>query len=147
MAHFCAGLNPSRTLTAKKLLSIDQFDSSLLSSSFFSVKVRKSNIKLPSLKVSASAMSSSQYDEPLSLESLTTSKRRDELMNAINSSLGNCLSETHLDSTVPGLKSKIRGKVTEKVSLDSIFPLLFFFFWVYIYIFFFCVCPLVLIED
>lgn len=134
MAQFCAGLNPSRTPTAK-FLSIDQFDSTLLSSSFFNVKVRKSNIKLPSLKVSASAMSSSQFDEPLSLEALTKSGRRDELMNAINSSLGNCLSETHLDSTVPGLKSKIRGKVTEKVSLDSIFPLLLFLSSGYIYIY------------
>lgn len=116
MASFCAiggGLNPSRTLTAK-FLSVDQSDPSLLpSSSFWSVKVRKFNKKLPSLAISVSAMSTSQFDIPLSLEALTKSKRRDELMNAINNSLNNCLSETHLDSTVPGLKSKTRGKVRD----------------------------------
>ena len=36
---------------------------------------------------------------------------RDEVLRAARSSLGNCLSETHLELTVPGLTSKARGKV------------------------------------
>ncbi|KAL6567300.1 Phosphoribosylaminoimidazole-succinocarboxamide synthase (SAICAR synthetase) [Orobanche gracilis] len=46
---------------------------------------------------------------PRSLEMLrTNSKRKNELMSFIQVSLSNCLSETHLDSTVPGLQSKTR---------------------------------------
>ncbi|KAM0949000.1 putative phosphoribosylaminoimidazolesuccinocarboxamide synthase [Dioscorea sansibarensis] len=38
---------------------------------------------------------------------------RDEVLRAARSSLGNCLSETHLELTVPGLTSKARGKVRD----------------------------------
>ncbi|KAH7679649.1 Phosphoribosylaminoimidazolesuccinocarboxamide synthase protein [Dioscorea alata] len=38
---------------------------------------------------------------------------RDEVLRAARSSLGNCLSETHLEITVPGLTSKARGKVRD----------------------------------
>lgn len=54
-----------------------------------------------------------QHQPPLSLEALKTSERRNDVLNAIQSSLNNCLSETHLDLTVPGLKSKTRGKVRD----------------------------------
>ncbi|CDP04705.1 unnamed protein product [Coffea canephora] len=57
--------------------------------------------------------SSQQHQPPPSLESLKTSERRNEVLNAIHSSLNNCLFETHLDLTVPGLKSKTRGKVRD----------------------------------
>lgn len=36
---------------------------------------------------------------------------RDEVLRAARGSLGHCLSETHLEITVPGLTSKARGKV------------------------------------
>ncbi|KAL6536182.1 hypothetical protein OROGR_012754 [Orobanche gracilis] len=41
---------------------------------------------------------------------LTNSKRKYELMDAIKSSLSDCLSETHLNLDVPSLHSKTRGK-------------------------------------
>ncbi|KAL6581302.1 Phosphoribosylaminoimidazole-succinocarboxamide synthase (SAICAR synthetase) [Orobanche minor] len=44
---------------------------------------------------------------------LTNSKRKYELMDAIKSSLSDCLSETHLDLDVPSLHSKTRGKVRD----------------------------------
>lgn len=48
-----------------------------------------------------------------SIESLTSGNRREDVLRDVRSSLSNCLSETHLDSTVPGLKSKTRGKVRD----------------------------------
>lgn len=42
-------------------------------------------------------------------------RRRDQVLSAAVDSLSNCLSETHLDKTVPGLKSKARGKVSSTV--------------------------------
>ncbi|VFQ85555.1 unnamed protein product [Cuscuta campestris] len=47
------------------------------------------------------------------LQALSDSDRKEEAMVSIKNSLSNCLSETHLDLTVPGLKSKIRGKVRD----------------------------------
>ncbi|KAI5648938.1 hypothetical protein M9H77_34943 [Catharanthus roseus] len=105
-------LNPSKTLT-QKFSWINQSDPSIFSSSFCSINVGKFKKELPSLAISASTMSSNEHNRPLSLEALTNNKRRDEVMNAIKSSLTNCLSETHLDSTIPALKSKTRGKVRD----------------------------------
>ncbi|XP_043711148.1 phosphoribosylaminoimidazole-succinocarboxamide synthase, chloroplastic [Telopea speciosissima] len=48
-----------------------------------------------------------------SLEILTRGGYHDEVLNAIRKALPNCLSETHLHETVPGLKSKTRGKVRD----------------------------------
>lgn len=63
-------------------------------------------------KICASTMSN--YQQKLSLDALSNSERRDEVMGAIKTSgLGNCLSETNLHLTVPGLKSKTRGKVRD----------------------------------
>lgn len=49
--------------------------------------------------------------QKLSLDALINSSRKEELLGAIKGSLSNCLSETNLHLTVPGLKSKTRGKV------------------------------------
>ncbi|KAD6119545.1 hypothetical protein E3N88_10816 [Mikania micrantha] len=49
----------------------------------------------------------------LSLNALTSSDRRDEIMIAAKRSLSNCLSETNLHLTIPVLKSKTRGKVRD----------------------------------
>ncbi|KAK4487984.1 hypothetical protein RD792_003723 [Penstemon davidsonii] len=65
--------------------------------------------KYPSAVISAS--SSTMPGQPPKV--LTNSERKNELMNAINDSLSNCLSETHLDLTVPTLQSKTRGKVRD----------------------------------
>lgn len=42
---------------------------------------------------------------------LENDSHRDDVLHAASSMLSNCLSETHLDQTVPGLLSKSRGKV------------------------------------
>ncbi|KAF3339298.1 phosphoribosylaminoimidazole-succinocarboxamide synthase [Carex littledalei] len=49
----------------------------------------------------------------------TDPRRRDEVLSAALDSLSNCLSETYLDETVPGLKSKARGKVRDVYEGDN----------------------------
>ncbi|MCD9638912.1 Phosphoribosylaminoimidazole-succinocarboxamide synthase (SAICAR synthetase) [Datura stramonium] len=56
---------------------------------------------------------SSQQQNPLPIVALTNNDHKEELMTAIKSSISNCLCETHLDLTIPQLKSKIRGKVRD----------------------------------
>ncbi|XP_068660120.1 phosphoribosylaminoimidazole-succinocarboxamide synthase, chloroplastic [Aristolochia californica] len=48
-----------------------------------------------------------------SLNILADNSNREHVLSAVQKSLSNCLSETHLDQTVPGLKSKTRGKVRD----------------------------------
>ncbi|KAK3423500.1 hypothetical protein EUGRSUZ_F00397 [Eucalyptus grandis] len=48
-----------------------------------------------------------------SLDALITGGRKDEVSEAIKGSMSNCLAETNLHLTVPGLKSKTRGKVRD----------------------------------
>ncbi|KAI4337644.1 hypothetical protein L6164_016031 [Bauhinia variegata] len=48
-----------------------------------------------------------------SADALLNSNRREQALAAIKSSLSNCLSETNLQLTVSGLKSKTRGKVRD----------------------------------
>ncbi|KAH6796082.1 hypothetical protein C2S51_037068 [Perilla frutescens var. frutescens] len=69
--------------------------------------------KLYSMAISASSSPSTVSGEPPKSLVLTKSERKNELMDAIKSSLSNCLSETHLDLAVPGLQSKTRGKVRD----------------------------------
>ncbi|GFY96101.1 purin 7 [Actinidia rufa] len=54
-----------------------------------------------------------QQQQQPSLDVLSSSGRREEVLGAARSSLSNCLSETNLHLTVPGLKSKTRGKVRD----------------------------------
>ncbi|KAI9117822.1 hypothetical protein K1719_011237 [Acacia pycnantha] len=62
-------------------------------------------------------MRSQHQQEPqrhLSLtEALLNSNRKEEVLGDIKRSLSNCLSETNLHLTIPGLKSKTRGKVRD----------------------------------
>ncbi|CAL1395355.1 unnamed protein product [Linum trigynum] len=44
---------------------------------------------------------------------LLDSSRKEGVLDAIKGGLSNCLSETNLHLTVPGLKSKTRGKVKD----------------------------------
>ncbi|XP_027092780.1 phosphoribosylaminoimidazole-succinocarboxamide synthase, chloroplastic-like isoform X2 [Coffea arabica] len=116
MAQNCIGgaLNPPKILTPKCIPISHPNPSSLSSSSLRKFILTKSKKYLPpSICISASMSSSQQHQPPLSLEALKTSERRNEVLNAIQSSLSNCLSVTHLDLTVPGLKSKTRGKVRD----------------------------------
>ncbi|KAG9459112.1 hypothetical protein H6P81_003620 [Aristolochia fimbriata] len=48
-----------------------------------------------------------------SIDILSDNHNREHVLSAVRQSLHNCLSETHLDQTVPGLKSKTRGKVRD----------------------------------
>lgn len=106
MAHRLPALNPPKTLN-RKLQSIDQPIFSFSRSA--SPKVMKFK-KYPSI---TSSTMSSQQQNPLPLVALINNDHKEELMNAIKSSISNCLCETHLDLTVPELKSKIRGKVRD----------------------------------
>ncbi|KAA8528330.1 hypothetical protein F0562_035685 [Nyssa sinensis] len=110
MAQCVPGLNPTKTLH-RKISSINKSFPSIPSSSCKTVISTSLSKKFPSISVSV--MSSQQQQQPSSLEGLTSSDSRDEVIGAIRSSLSNCLSETNLHLTVPGLKSKTRGKVRD----------------------------------
>ncbi|KAK6804198.1 hypothetical protein RDI58_001982 [Solanum bulbocastanum] len=97
-------LNPPKTLN-KKLQS--------LNSPFFSFSKTASSPKITKFKKYPLITMSSQQQNPLPHVALTSNDYKEELMSAIKSSITNCLSETHLDLTVPQLKSKIRGKVRD----------------------------------
>ncbi|KAJ7976426.1 phosphoribosylaminoimidazole-succinocarboxamide synthase, chloroplastic-like [Quillaja saponaria] len=47
------------------------------------------------------------------VDALLKSNRKEEVIGSIRSSLSNCLIETNLNLTVPGLKSKTRAKVRD----------------------------------
>lgn len=53
------------------------------------------------------------HQQHLSLDAVISSNRKAELLGDIKGSLSNRLSETNLHLTVPGLKSKTRGKVRD----------------------------------
>ncbi|CAI9772771.1 unnamed protein product [Fraxinus pennsylvanica] len=111
MAQF---LNPSKTLNPVQLRLANSPSSSLLPVKSIPKLLKKK--KFPSITISASSkMSSSQHQTPLSisLQALADGDRKIEVTNAIKNSVSNCLSETHLDLTVHGLKSKTRGKVRD----------------------------------
>lgn len=61
-------------------------------------------------KFSLSALLSQSQQQP-SFDGLVSSSRKHDVLDAIKGSLSSCLSETNLHLTVPGLKSKTRGKV------------------------------------
>ncbi|XP_052190713.1 phosphoribosylaminoimidazole-succinocarboxamide synthase, chloroplastic [Diospyros lotus] len=63
-------------------------------------------------KISLSLMSNPHPEQP-SLVDLSGGARREEVIEAVRRSMSNCLSETNLDLSVPGLKSKTRGKVRD----------------------------------
>lgn len=67
-----------------------------------------------SLVMSCQSKAQNQQEErpQLSLDDLVTSNRKGEVLGTIKDSLSNCLSETNLLATVPGLKSRVKGKVS-----------------------------------
>ncbi|GMI90989.1 PURIN C, purin 7 [Hibiscus trionum] len=102
-------LNPlSYCLNSAKTPTQNQFFSSI---SPFEAKPNAR--KYP--RFSLSVMSSQgQHEMPTaSLDALLNSGSREEVFATIKGSLHNCLSETNLQLTVPGLKSKTRGKVRD----------------------------------
>lgn len=74
--------------------------------------------KYPKISLSVMSSQSQGQTQVPSLDALLNSGRKEEVFASIKSSLHNCLSETNLQLTVPGLKSKTRGKVDTK---DCIF--------------------------
>ncbi|KAL8161488.1 hypothetical protein V2J09_012977 [Rumex salicifolius] len=52
-------------------------------------------------------------EPPYNMDALNRSKRKEEVLPYIEASLYNCLSETNLHLTVPGISSKTRGKVRD----------------------------------
>ncbi|XP_059312029.1 phosphoribosylaminoimidazole-succinocarboxamide synthase, chloroplastic [Lycium ferocissimum] len=106
MAHRLPTLNPPKTLNTN-LQSINQPRFSI--SQTTSSKITKFK-KYPTI---TSSTMSNQQQNPVPLVALTNNDHKEEVMSSIKSSISNCLSETHLDLTVPALKSKIRGKVRD----------------------------------
>ncbi|GAA0143087.1 ligase [Lithospermum erythrorhizon] len=99
-------LNPPKTLP-----KLNHFKLPKLPSSPFFKPISKPTKHFPVF--ASSSISTTQNPVPLSLQASMNSDYKDEVMKAIKSSLSNCLSETNLHLTVPGLKSKIRGKVRD----------------------------------
>ncbi|XP_061996727.1 phosphoribosylaminoimidazole-succinocarboxamide synthase, chloroplastic-like [Rosa rugosa] len=99
-AQYTRTLNPPKTLIPK----LPNLNPSL--SSFKTPKPKSKSF--PTLSVSAMV---AQNQPPL--DALLNSARKQEVLGAIGTSLSNCLSETNLHLTVPGLKSKTRGKVRD----------------------------------
>ncbi|KAI4307451.1 hypothetical protein L6164_030637 [Bauhinia variegata] len=96
-------LNPPKTFDTK-ILPIKT-----LPSTRTNLKFKKfSTISAPVMR----SQNQTQGQQQLSLvDALLNSNRKEEALAAIRSSLSNRLSETNLQLTVPGLKSKTRGKV------------------------------------
>lgn len=69
--------------------------------------------KFYSMVISASSSPSAVSGEPPKSLLLSNTERKNELLDAIKSSISNCLAETHLDLAVPALQSKTRGKVRD----------------------------------
>ncbi|RZS22277.1 hypothetical protein BHM03_00055023 [Ensete ventricosum] len=63
----------------------------------------------PPISALASSPSTAAAASPLSADA----GHRDDVLRAARDALSNCLSETYLDRTVPGLSSKARGKVRD----------------------------------
>ncbi|KAM1203740.1 phosphoribosylaminoimidazole-succinocarboxamide synthase, chloroplastic-like [Malus sylvestris] len=109
MAQYTPTLNPPKALILKR----SNPDPSFSSFSTFTTPKPKS-INFPKFSMSVTAAQNQQhYQEPPSLEALINGARKEEVLGVIKSSSFHCLSETNLHLTVPGLKSKIRGKVRD----------------------------------
>lgn len=112
MGHISQMLNPPKTQNPK-ILPINRYLHSLSSFSSSRIIPLKPQ-KFQTLSVSAVIRSQNQQEpqQQFSLaEALLNSNRKEEVLGDIKSSLSNCLSETNLHLTIPGLKSKTRGKV------------------------------------
>ncbi|OIT22764.1 PREDICTED: phosphoribosylaminoimidazole-succinocarboxamide synthase, chloroplastic [Nicotiana attenuata] len=106
MAHHLPALNPPKILNT----NLQSINKPIFS---FSQTASRKISKLKKYPSITSSTMSSQQQNPLPHIALTNNEHKEEVMNAIKSSISNCLSETHLDLTVPALKSKIRGKVRD----------------------------------
>lgn len=123
MAQSLPTLNPPNALKNPKHLTPTNNQSSL---SFCPSSSRKAFPRMknsyPSISAASATPSNQQQKQnSAALEALISGERKEDAMAAIKTSLSNCLSETHLDLTVPGLKSKTRGKVIPNTRLQFVF--------------------------
>ncbi|EOY15367.1 Purin 7 isoform 5 [Theobroma cacao] len=102
-------VNPPKT----PLNSSQTHNPNRLFPSISSLEAKPKSIKYP--KISLSVMSSQNQSQQLnpSLDALLNSGRKEEVFATIKGSVHNCLSETNLHLTVPGIESKTRGKVRD----------------------------------
>ncbi|ONI35259.1 hypothetical protein PRUPE_1G526100 [Prunus persica] len=109
MAQYAPTLNPPKTLIPKLPNPNPSFSSI---STFRTPKPKSKNFSTISMSVTA-GQNQQQHQKPPSLDVLINSARKEEVIGAIKNSSSHCLSETNLHLTVPGLKSKTRGKVRD----------------------------------
>ncbi|XP_039049853.1 phosphoribosylaminoimidazole-succinocarboxamide synthase, chloroplastic-like [Hibiscus syriacus] len=101
-------LNPLPSPLSSKILTQNP-----LFSTISSFEAKPNARKYPKILLSVKS-SQGQHDiRTASLDAMLNSGRKEEVFGSIKGSLHNCLSETNLQSTVPGLKSKTRGKVRD----------------------------------
>nr|CAD1825136.1 unnamed protein product [Ananas comosus var. bracteatus] len=99
--------NPTKTLAPKPFLPPPPRPFPRSTASF---PARRST----GIALSAAAAAAAAEDRPPRDASLAAdSRRREDVLHAAHGALGNCLSETHLDRTIPGLSLKSRGKVRD----------------------------------
>ncbi|GMN40083.1 hypothetical protein TIFTF001_009316 [Ficus carica] len=101
-------LNPPKTLKPKFQI--------LSSIPHFTTTIKSNSKKFSTICLSTMADQNQRRElskPPLSLDALVNAPRKEDLFAAIRGSFPNRLSETDLQLTVPGLKSKTRGKVRD----------------------------------
>ncbi|MCL7040962.1 hypothetical protein MKW94_028962 [Papaver nudicaule] len=98
MAQSIPSLNPATTKPLNKTSLLPLFTTT--------IKTRK---KMNCLSTKTNTTLNVSIQNPLN----PLNNRRRDVVEAIENSLSNCLSETNLHQTVPSLKSKIRGKVRD----------------------------------
>lgn len=109
MAPPMTGVNTAKTSVVKPPFSIPSFTSASLCTGKTTLRMLSASSSSSLVKASLTHRQDSPHN--LSLDALIKGDRREEVVGAINRSLSNCLSETNLHLTVPGIKSKTRGKV------------------------------------
>lgn len=122
-------LNPPKTPLHSNKISAPKLSFSSSFSSFGTKPNSSNSNNYP--RISLSVMSNknqnqNHHQQHLSLDALISSNRKAELLGDIKGMLSNRLSETNLHLTVPGLKSKTRGKVLCDYSSLKLFSL---FIW------------------
>ncbi|RZC46886.1 hypothetical protein C5167_039823 [Papaver somniferum] len=103
MAQSIPGLNPATTKPISKTSLLPSFVTTKISVN------KNMNCLSTKTRTTASSLNVSNQNPSLNL----LNNRRQDVVEAIEHSLSNCLSETNLHQTVPSLKSKIRGKVRD----------------------------------
>ncbi|XP_058773391.1 phosphoribosylaminoimidazole-succinocarboxamide synthase, chloroplastic-like [Vicia villosa] len=105
MIDSMVSLNPPKTLHTKIPLSPSVITSTTR------ITYRPNKFRITTIR--ASSMRKESEQQPSFGDTLLNSTRKHQVLDAVTTSLSNCLSETNLHLTVPALKSKTRGKVRD----------------------------------